>query len=439
MPYESQSLRRQLLFPLQAALRDAQGCLRMKIDAERIEAANGAQVSPFAGSVAVQTVDGPLAPKRHVWKQGQESATLPARQMGSGQDEPPTLTQGTRITSVSSPLLAAQNSAMPPVERAPTDAIDSSSLQTQPKTTVTASSSLVTPGAHEPNSVFSTAPSPVAAERHSAAIPLALAPHAAPVDSSALQTQPKSATSTAPIATGHMPSPSSLATPGAQELPQSVENPASSKASNTTGTAFNSTAIPVESTPTTVSTAVDHHTSAATLSAVQGQSKTLPSVAPATGRDTFVIGESASARAQTPPVAVSESNDEASADLHSDAIGMAFLVGAPVTVPLRPEVEPASATPPTPAAQNLPNTMTRRFTSAVEPALQQAYQLTQSPLQAASEGAPSSGESRLVNNTFNVSVAMSSDGQTNGLDLGAFEQALTDVLRTAARRHGLEL
>lgn len=75
--------------------------------------------------------------------------------------------------------------------------------------------------------------------------------------------------------------------------------------------------------------------------------------------------------------------------------------------------------------------------SAVEPSLEEAYQLTQTRLktQETIEKEPSG----LVSNTFNVSVSMNNDTTQNGIDRNALEEALTDILRTSARRHGLEV
>ncbi|MFZ2725365.1 MAG: hypothetical protein WAX77_03845 [Methylococcaceae bacterium] len=90
--------------------------------------------------------------------------------------------------------------------------------------------------------------------------------------------------------------------------------------------------------------------------------------------------------------------------------------------------------------QDLPSTLRQRFSSAVEPALQQAYQVTQQQLPEEESNTPAElNTNQSINNTFNVSVAMSQDKQNSVLDLNQFEQALTDVLRTAARRHGLEV
>jgi hypothetical protein len=79
-----------------------------------------------------------------------------------------------------------------------------------------------------------------------------------------------------------------------------------------------------------------------------------------------------------------------------------------------------------------------RMASAVEPSFEQAYRLTQNRLE--ERTTPSELESQsLVRNTFNVTVALGSNGASESLDRTALEEALTDILRTAARRHGLEI
>jgi hypothetical protein len=108
-------------------------------------------------------------------------------------------------------------------------------------------------------------------------------------------------------------------------------------------------------------------------------------------------------------------------------------------IPLRKNTTPENQSQTLSAAQNLPTATANRFESALDPALQQAYQVTQQQLQNSpyeSSGPESSGR---VRNTFNVSVAMNNSGNAENIDLTLFEQALTDVLLTAARRQGLEV
>ena len=78
-----------------------------------------------------------------------------------------------------------------------------------------------------------------------------------------------------------------------------------------------------------------------------------------------------------------------------------------------------------------------RWASAVEPSFQQAYRLTQTQLE--ERTAPEAESQSLVRNTFNVTVALSGNDASEGADKTALEEALTDILLTAARRHGLEI
>lgn len=82
----------------------------------------------------------------------------------------------------------------------------------------------------------------------------------------------------------------------------------------------------------------------------------------------------------------------------------------------------------------------RRLASAVEPSLEQAYRLTQARLDTSAASASERIDSpRLVHNTFNVTVTLRTDDASASLDPTALADALTEVLRTAARRHGLEI
>ncbi|MBL8395118.1 MAG: hypothetical protein JNK99_10280 [Candidatus Accumulibacter sp.] len=82
----------------------------------------------------------------------------------------------------------------------------------------------------------------------------------------------------------------------------------------------------------------------------------------------------------------------------------------------------------------------RRLASAVDPSLEQAYRLTQTRLDTSAASASERIESpSLVRNTFNVTVALHTDDASASLDPTALADALTEVLLTAARRHGLEI
>jgi hypothetical protein len=87
----------------------------------------------------------------------------------------------------------------------------------------------------------------------------------------------------------------------------------------------------------------------------------------------------------------------------------------------------------------LPSATANRLQAAVDPALQQAYQVTQQQLQTVGQEANETQSSELIRNIFNVSVAMNNNSGSESIDLSDFEQALTEVLRIAARRQGLEV
>jgi hypothetical protein len=75
------------------------------------------------------------------------------------------------------------------------------------------------------------------------------------------------------------------------------------------------------------------------------------------------------------------------------------------------------------------------------PVLEQAHQLTRTalpPERSTSQSTPAtSGEA--VRNTFNVNVHLDPSGAPSGVDRRALEEALVDILRDTARRHGLEV
>ena len=108
---------------------------------------------------------------------------------------------------------------------------------------------------------------------------------------------------------------------------------------------------------------------------------------------------------------------------NENAARSSFAIADQTSMPLRRrEIEAAAA----------------RMASAVEPSFEQAYRLTQNRLE--ERTTPFELESQsLVRNTFNVTVALGSNGASESLDRTALEEALTDILRTAARRHGLEI
>jgi DNA-binding helix-hairpin-helix protein with protein kinase domain len=80
-----------------------------------------------------------------------------------------------------------------------------------------------------------------------------------------------------------------------------------------------------------------------------------------------------------------------------------------------------------------------RLAPAVEPFFEQAYRLTQARLDEPAATASEQESQSLVRNTFNVTVALGGNGVSESPDRTALEEALTDILCTAARRHGLEI
>jgi hypothetical protein len=82
----------------------------------------------------------------------------------------------------------------------------------------------------------------------------------------------------------------------------------------------------------------------------------------------------------------------------------------------------------------------RRLAGAVEPVIEEAYHLTQAGLGRATASGPEGAESPgLVHNTFNITVNLCSDEASARVDPAALADALSDVLRSSARRHGLEI
>lgn len=87
-----------------------------------------------------------------------------------------------------------------------------------------------------------------------------------------------------------------------------------------------------------------------------------------------------------------------------------------------------------------------QVTRGMTPVLEQAHQVTHSALTVerastppATQNAPASGTGAAVRNTFNVNVHLDPANAQAGLDRRALEDALVDILRETARRHGLEV
>lgn len=111
-----------------------------------------------------------------------------------------------------------------------------------------------------------------------------------------------------------------------------------------------------------------------------------------------------------------------------------------LAIPLRPRQAAPTERSPIPKAASHLLGAARRLASAVEPSLEQAYRLTQARLDTSAASASERIESpSLVRNTFNVTVTLRADDASTSLDPTDLADALTEVLMTAARRHGLEI
>ncbi|WP_141323093.1 hypothetical protein [Myxococcus sp. AB025B] len=111
---------------------------------------------------------------------------------------------------------------------------------------------------------------------------------------------------------------------------------------------------------------------------------------------------------------------------------------SPTTPHARPKSRLTFAPPeaPSPAAAPSPQPvlpLSREVSHAMAPMLEHARQL--------SVPAPSTepNTSAPVQNTFNVSVQVGTDNAATGMDRRTLEDALVDILRESARRHGLEV
>ncbi|MFP2913494.1 hypothetical protein ACLESD_52585, partial [Pyxidicoccus sp. 3LFB2] len=87
-----------------------------------------------------------------------------------------------------------------------------------------------------------------------------------------------------------------------------------------------------------------------------------------------------------------------------------------------------------------------QVTRGMAPVWEKAHQLTHSALTVerssappASSGTPAAGTEAAVRNTFNVNVHVDPEKNQGGLDRRTLEDALVDILRETARRHGLEV
>jgi hypothetical protein len=104
-----------------------------------------------------------------------------------------------------------------------------------------------------------------------------------------------------------------------------------------------------------------------------------------------------------------------------------------------PAVNPVSASP---AAPRPVRQAAGKVAEGLDPVLDQAYGISQQAFGGLTEPVPGKNESppaTRVNNNFHVKVSMSGNSTTNTEQHEAFEEALVDILRLAARRHGLEV
>lgn len=81
---------------------------------------------------------------------------------------------------------------------------------------------------------------------------------------------------------------------------------------------------------------------------------------------------------------------------------------------------------------------TEKVTSGLTPVWEQAQGATHAALPV-ERVTTSSAQGAAVRNTFNVNVHLDSSEAPAGMDRRSLEDALVDILRETARRHGLEV
>ncbi|QRN93820.1 hypothetical protein JRI60_32260 [Archangium violaceum] len=91
----------------------------------------------------------------------------------------------------------------------------------------------------------------------------------------------------------------------------------------------------------------------------------------------------------------------------------------------------------------VPAALAEQVTRGLSPVWEQAHQLTHTALTVERASTPASTvtapPSGAVRNTFNVNVHLDPSAPQEGLDRRTLEDALVDILRETARRHGLEV
>lgn len=173
---------------------------------------------------------------------------------------------------------------------------------------------------------------------------------------------------------------------------------------------------------------------------------------PPAGLASAAITAEPAATAAPPPTTAAAARLTASAPEHlARGPGASSLVhpDAPraFSLPLRSrqrwpaENERAAAVPArAPAASSDVREAVRRLASAVEPALDEARRLTQAGLGVAADSMAERVQSAsLVNNTFHITVTLRPDEAHASHDPAALADALGEVLRAAAWRHGLDV
>jgi hypothetical protein len=112
------------------------------------------------------------------------------------------------------------------------------------------------------------------------------------------------------------------------------------------------------------------------------------------------------------------------------AAGPTFTPSVPPSVAVTPGAGPVSA-------------LAKQVVSGMEPAWNEAHRISHEALtveqQPLTQERASQPTNAAVKNTFNVSVHLEPGGVGSTLDRTTLEDALVDILRDAARRHGLEV
>ncbi|WP_223645780.1 hypothetical protein [Corallococcus sp. EGB] len=92
----------------------------------------------------------------------------------------------------------------------------------------------------------------------------------------------------------------------------------------------------------------------------------------------------------------------------------------------------------TPRQQAATGRLTEPLSASLTPVWEQAQRVSQVPLPV-ERVTTSSAQGAAVRNTFNVNVHLASSEAPAGMDRRSLEDALVDILRETARRHGLEV